>query len=393
MQPWKLLFLFLAQLFLPLVSPTAGSVELSNVQVSYQYGQQITFQADLKSTQTIKEAYLVLLPQGQAVQLQPILLTSPDQLSVIYDLQQNPLAPFSTLQYWFRFIFPDNSEYNSPAQSLKYVDNRFTWQSASNGVFEANWVQGDQTFGQAVLNVAAEGLQSALAILPVAPPQPLQIYVYSSAADLQSALQMTTQPWVAGHASPEIGVILISIKPGPEALLELQRQLPHEILHILQYRQLGEKYWKIPTWLIEGMASAAEQQPDPDYQRAIERAVQQNNLIPLSTLCGPFPVEASSAYLAYAQSNSLVRYLIKTYGASSLGNLLAQYQDGRGCEEGVQAVYKLSLTQLDNQWREQALGYNPTQSFFKSLSPYLLIAGVLFLPALIAGVVVNRKNK
>ena len=68
---------------------------------------------------------------------------------------------------------------------------------------------------------------------------------------------------MAGHAAPDLGVVLISIPAGPDEGLEMQRQIPHELMHLAQYEVIGENFTNQPYWLIEGMASEAELYPNP----------------------------------------------------------------------------------------------------------------------------------
>ena len=94
----------------------------------------------------------------------------------------------------------------------------------------------------------------------------------------------------------------------------MERQIPHEIMHILEYQITGTSYNQIPVWLLEGLASSAELYPNPDYQQVLEKAVDEDSLLPMSVLCQDFPRDLSGALLAYAQSNSFVRFLNQNFG-------------------------------------------------------------------------------
>jgi hypothetical protein len=218
------------------------------------------------------------------------------------------------------------------------------------------------------------------------------VYVYSNQADLQSAFQLGQLNWVAGHASPETGVVIISVAPGPDQELELERQLPHEMMHILQYIVAGNAFQQVPFWLSEGMASLSELYPNPDYGRVLENARQQQNVLAMETLCTGRPDQASSAFLAYAESASFVRFLHQSYGSSGLVNLIDQYRNGLGCSEAVQSAFGKSLTELDTQWRQNVLHEDVVQIAISNLSPYLLLLGLIVMVPLLVGFGLRRKK-
>ncbi|MDO9303634.1 MAG: peptidase MA family metallohydrolase, partial [Anaerolineales bacterium] len=201
-------------------------------------------------------------------------------------------------------------------------------------------------------------------------------------ADLQGALVLGGQSWVSGHASPELGVVMISISPQSEQKnIELERQSPHELTHVLLYQSLGLNYNNLPVWLTEGMASTAELYPNPDLDATLAAAVESNSLLPLADLCAAFPPDTGRAFLAYAQSKSFVRYLLDNYGVTGFSALISAYADGMNCEEGARRALEQPLSQLEVRWRESALGENRIGVVTFNLFPYLLVLGlVLFVP-------------
>ncbi len=344
------------------------------------FPQTITFSAQLTNAPAVSEAVLFIQPGSQDTRLVNISASENGRLRVIYDLTDAGLRPFSEVEYWFRVSLISGEILTSPRYTFLYEDTRFAWQRLASGGLEAAWVEGDLAFGQEIINVAAAGLRAAAMVLPYDPPQPLRVYVYPTSQDLQSSLAMTNTPWAAGHASPDLGVVLVSIPPGPDQRAEMERQLPHEMMHILQYQAVGESYTNLPTWLVEGLASAVELYPNQEYQRALERAVRTDSLLPMVNLCAAFPRDLSSAILAYAQSTSFVRFLHQNYGSSSLQALLNAYKDGLGCEEGVRSVYGLSIAQLEGRWQEETLGRNLILAAWYNLRPYILVLLVILIP-------------
>jgi hypothetical protein len=175
------------------------------------------------------------------------------------------------------------------------------------------------------------------------------------------------------------------VPEGPGEKLELERQIPHEITHILQYQLMGANYRNAPLWLLEGTASLAELYPNPDYERVLERAVETESLIKIEALCDAFPQEASSAFLAYAQSESFTRYLYTNYGSSGLKSLMMNYENGLGCSEGFSGTFKTSLTQEEYTWQQQ-LGIHTGSLVLKNIAPYFLVLVLVMLPITIGSI-------
>lgn len=389
----SLILLFLASLLAVFALPAAAqtSVEISDAAAVYTYGEQVSITAQIIASAPIQNAYVFVQPQGSPAWVAEAQIKN-NAIHYQYTLADKPLEPFSRTEYWFRLTLASGEEYTSDAFWFYYDDNRFTWSSLENERFQVHWYGRDIAFGQAALNAAEIGLKQAQNYLPADPPAPLRVFVYSSTTDFQQAMQLSAQSWMAGHASPELDTVLVSIPPGPEERLELERQVPHELAHILQYRLAGDSYTQIPTWLLEGSASLAELFPNPDYGSALENAVQSETLIPMRQLCSTFPREASGAFLAYAQSASFTRFLHQNFGTSGLKALLDAYKDGKGCEEGPQAAFGATLSELEYRWRQEVLGVDLSRLILRNLAPYLVLLALLVIVPLVGGFTILRKK-
>jgi len=363
----------------------AGDI-FTETTVSVVFGSHVDFQARLMLDAPPREATLIILPEGQE---RVIAVPAQEDGYLVYrwDLQERRLSPFSRVTYWYQAVLANGNLVESPHYAFTYEDNRFTWQSLQDGALTVAWVEGDLAFGQSLLATLQSGLAAVQGLFTAPAPSAVRVYVYPDIQSLQSALQMSSTPWLAGHTTPEAGVILVAIPPGPDQVSEMERQIPHELAHLMQYQWLGMDYRRLPAWLAEGVASLAELYPNPDYQRALERAVREDRLLPLSSLCQSFPRESAGAFLAYAQSASFTRFLHERYGSSGLGRLMLAYKDGLGCAEGVQSALGKPFTALEREWQEEALGLNSGLRAWRHLQPYLILALLVLLPVTLSLVV------
>lgn len=362
-------------------------VDFSEISVDYVFGEQVIFQAKVLPAATVKEVYLFIQPAGEATRLEVVSFNSSGTIQLIYDIAKHPLRPFATTAYWFRAVTTAGVKFESAKNSFVYQDNREPWQSLIEGPLEVNWLQGDMFFGQTALNIARTGMRSAYNILPNGDVAPMKIFIYSSAAKLQETLNLSSTPWVVGNANPDLGVVLVSIPPGADQQVEMERQIPHEIMHLILYQNAKDSYPEIPIWMNEGLASIVETNPNFDYQRALKKAVKDNSLLPISALCAAFPQDASGAFLSYAESASFVKFLQTKYGNKALADLVARYKNGLSCEDGVQATTGSSLEQLSYRWHQESLGMDASLLAAQNLSPYvLIIALLLVIPLVTIGV-------
>ena len=377
--------------------PQAQSgLSVLDVNISYKFGQQITFLARLTSSVPIKQAFLSFRQTDeQTTRLVPLTLGADGSTSYQYDASQHVLPPFATIEFTYQATLNDNESITSQPFYFRYADNRFPWKDLKDGSLAVHWYNGDQAFGQAALDAARAGLQNINQTIPVSLDAPVDVYIYSTFDDLVSSLTLGGRTWEAGHADPSIGVGMLAVAPGETQSIDLQRLVPHELTHIMLYRSLGEGFNRLPTWLEEGIAAMEELDANPDYASALEAASRNNSLLPFSELCASFPADSGRAYLAFAESQSFVRFLRDTYGATGLVALTRAYADGLDCDLGATRAVGTPLNELDARWRETVLKQNVLGVASRNLLPYLIIL-ILMLIVPIWGAIgiltARRKN-
>lgn len=369
-------------------------VELENVEASYQYGEQITFIARIKSSIQIHQASIVIIDETHGLtHVQPLEIDQDGRADYRFDVKQNILRPFSLVKWKYQFALSDGSTFESTTYIIRYEDNRFDWQMLEAGALQVNWYNSDANFGQAALNAAQAGLQSISMLVPLDLAQPIDVFIYADSDDLRGTLDLGGEDWVAGHASPAVGVAMVVIEPGAEQSIFMEQRIPHELMHVMLYRHVGSGYRNIPAWLREGTATLAEIYPNADYDRVLADAGANDKLIPLRDLCSSFPPNAGEAFLAYAESRSFTTYLHDKYGSAGLLSLAGYYADGMDCERGTERAFGMSLSKLELDWREAVLGQQAVGFALRNMFPYLvLLCLVLFLP-FVGGLSMIRKKR
>jgi hypothetical protein len=284
--------------------------------------------------------------------------------------------------------------FQSTIYFLRYQDDDFDWQTLESDTLRVHWYNGDANFGQTALSAGRTGLDSVQTLMPLDLARPIEVFIYTNADDFRLTLNPSGEAWVAGHADPALGVVKVLIERGAEQSILMEQRIPHEIMHVMLYRRVGAGYHNIPAWLREGMATLAETYPNPDHEHVLSDAVATDTLIPLKDLCTSFPAPAGEAFLAYAESRSFTDYLHNAYGSSGLLSLAAYYADGVACEQGTERAFGVSLSKLELEWRESALGQKTLGLALRNTMPYLVLLCLVLLVPLIGSLsVIRRKGK
>jgi hypothetical protein len=362
------------------ITRAQAAVTFSEIPVAFIFGESITLKAGVQTSAAIDKAQIIFQPAGSPNSFIDRAEVSGDQLAFTYNVPPGALRPFASIRYRFT-VESGGQTIESPEYAFAYVDNRYSWQTLEDSTIRVHWYLGDLAFGQKAFDTAHIALQSISRIIPISPQEAANIYIYASGADLQSALNIGGQSGVIGHTAPDLGVVMLTIAPGAEQNLEMEKQIPHEMGHLLLYQdaQIREKYTNLPVWLREGIATIAEINPNPDAAYALSLAAQNNTLIAMQDLCAAFPPDASGAFLAYAEARSFTQYLIDQYGNSGLQALIAQYSNGVNCEQGALNALGATLSKIENHWRAEKLGENVVANALTNLAPFILLMLIVLI--------------
>jgi len=350
------LVLVLGLLLTPSVA-TAEGITVVESRASHSFAQQVTFTLQATSDAEITHVYLFFRATGdEQARSMSVAIEQAREISVnhAHDLHRSPLLPFATVTFWWRVEDTAGNSLTTEPQHFEYTDNRFRWEQLDANGLTVHWIEGhgDPVFGQAALDIGHASVEEINTELCAPVPESIDIYIYDGQHDLDAAMMLAGREWVSGQAHPELGVVVVAIPFKEDYTSRMRRYIPHEITHLLVYQTVtpaGYRY--VPEWLDEGLATTNERLPTPEYAMALEEARTQRQLLPLEDLCVPFPPDPRTAFLAYAQSGSVVQFIRERYGAGGIRALLAAYANGASCAVGVQEALNVSLSGLETSWR------------------------------------------
>lgn len=359
-----------------------NEIVFSKVVIDYKFDEKVTFEAYVTPDHLldqIERIEIYIYPNQDLPIVENVNFDPGGLIQFTFPISEKQWEPFIQVVFLFHVTFQNGQEHFSDKFSFQYDDNRLEWNRISSPPFTVYWHSDDSLLGQMVLKTAFSGLQSAQEITGAVLQENVCIYVYSDLEYLRTALHLEDLTRLAAHAAKDRHVIILSAVPGPGLQLELERQLPHEIAHLLTNSMSGDRYDLLPHWLVEGIATISEIYPNSDYQRVLNTAAANGNLIPMQSLCEAFPENSSAAFLSYAQSGSFVNFLYKRYGPSGLNKLVMQYSTGVSCSSGIAEVFGETFNELEYRWQQEVLGIDSELLVFQNLSPYLVILFALLL--------------
>jgi len=259
------------------------------------------------------------------------------------------LPPGASLDYWWTATDVTGNRAATIRQQVQYNDTRYTWNRLTDDKISLYWYQGDDSFAQELMTVAWQALDRLHQDTGARLENPIAIYIYASAQDLRGAL-VYPQEWTGGVSFTRHGTIAIGITPSN--LDWGKRALAHELAHLVVHQMTFNPYIDLPTWLDEGLAMYAEGMPEPAMVAFLVQAIADGTLISTRSLCSPFSAFPELSYLSYAQSLSLVQFLIDSYGQDSMLALLSIFQQGSTYDGALEQVYGFDIYGLDSRWRQ-----------------------------------------
>ncbi|MFH1003689.1 MAG: peptidase MA family metallohydrolase [Chloroflexota bacterium] len=259
------------------------------------------------------------------------------------------LPPGSKVTYWWTLRDNSGGTVATAPTTVPFDDTRYQWRQLTGGKVTLYWYQGDNTFAQALMAAVQDGLQRLARNTGAAPERPAYLYVYASAGDLQGAM-IYPQEWTGGVAYTSYSTMAIGI--APDNLVWGERAITHELTHLVVHQITMNPYNDLPTWLDEGLAMYTEGLLEPQFGTPLHQAVTTDSLISVRSLASPFSAFTGESILSYAQSYSLVEFLVSRYGQPKMLEMLNTFRQGSTYDGALQKVYGFDQDGLNTRWRE-----------------------------------------
>ncbi|MDO8688169.1 MAG: peptidase MA family metallohydrolase, partial [Dehalococcoidales bacterium] len=254
----------------------------------------------------------------------------------------------ASVKYWWKVKDVNGDKAETTPASIRFDDKRYIWRSLTENNVTMYWYKGNQSFAGELMSAAQQALTRLSKDTGAHLKTPVKIYIYANSQDLQGAM-IFPQEWTGGSAFTEFGIITIGIDTNNLDWGKLA--LAHELTHLVVHQMTFNPYIDLPTWLDEGLAMYNEGVLGASFVGTLQRALSANSLISVRSLASPFSANTNEALLAYAQSYSLIEFLVTNYGQSNMLGLLSAFKEGSSYDNALARVYDFDMDGLDTLWR------------------------------------------
>lgn len=268
------------------------------------------------------------------------------------------IPPGTRIEYSFEIRDTADRILRTEEEVFIYLDHRIEWETLSDGLITLYY--NDTVLdgrAQAMLEAAQETLQRMGPVLGIDPKDPLHIVAYGEYELMQEALPFRAQAVqdnlvTQGTAFSEERVLLVLSAGGGYV-----GTTSHEFTHLLVADAAARATAKVPAWLNEGLAEYGNIEPGEEYDRYLNRAIENGDLRPL-WFQGTFSGTPEEIIVAYGQGKSVVEYMLATYDQQKMADLIVSLKRTFDLDTALVDTYGFDQYGLDTEWRI-SLGLEP----------------------------------
>jgi hypothetical protein len=262
--------------------------------------------------------------------------------------EENYLPPMIGLEYWWVIETASEERLKTEPVSFVYEDTRYEWDVLESDLLRLYWHDQSENFGQTHYQAAENAAEELRDEFGVEPKDPISIVIYNSHEELMSVLVESSAEWTGAVNFSGRGVIAIGL--GSSAWMD--RVIPHELTHAMLDQVTKPPFGDIPRWMHEGLAMRSEGGMTAEERALLSDAIENDELVSLRALNSAFADARDQAVLSYAESYSLIEFIINEYGAEQLGQLIEIFAEGAHYDDAMLEVFGVDMDGMEDLWRE-----------------------------------------
>jgi hypothetical protein len=261
--------------------------------------------------------------------------------------QANYLPPMVGIEYWWVIETADGSRLKTEPVSFVYDDTRYEWDVLESDLVRLYWHDQPAAFGQTHYQAAEDAAERLRDEFGVDPKDPTSIVIYNSHEELMTVLVDASAEWTGAVNFTGYGVIAIGLGSSDW----MDRVIPHELTHAMLDQVTKPPFGDIPRWLHEGLAMRSEGGATAEERAILADAIDSGELVSLRALNSAFADARDQAVLSYAESYSLVTFIIEQYGTDKLEQLIGVFAEGAHYDDAMLEVFGVDMDGMEDLWR------------------------------------------
>jgi hypothetical protein len=169
--------------------------------------------------------------------------------------------------------------------------------------------------------------------------------------DKDTFQRMVDNTIIVAYAVPEKGLMVIDYSRMNIDPFTFESTIKHELCHLLLHENIPSG--NLPRWLDEGIAqwvSGGLADILMNRQSVLDEIALSNRYISLKSLDRQFPKDEKQLILAYAESKSVIDYIIHEYGLNGILTLLDYLKNGEEIDSAILKSYSISFDEFERRW-------------------------------------------
>ncbi len=345
----------------------AGAIQSSGIQVLEQteesnFHDNLAFHLRARTDTgqiTRAEVYLSLgwSKDTQMQPAEPFTPTEEVEVKAVWDTSQLTIPPFIEINYYWVLFDGSGKPFQTETVHVEYTDSHHDWKRLEDEHVILFWYDQPDSFGQSFFTVAQVAYDHVARITGTTTDRPIRVVIYNNHEDFcYHFAPLTCEDWIGGQS---YGISGITVQGSGNVDWLAFDAIPHELAHIFYSVILRNSYVRIPRWFGEGLAVYNEPTNHTAEMELVKAAEEKGELVPVADLDSHFSsLFEDTLPQWYAQSYSLIAYLIDAYGEETLGKIIMDLAKNTRFEKALTQETGLTLEQLDKNYHDW-LGISP----------------------------------
>ena len=263
-----------------------------------------------------------------------------------------------------------------------FANAEVSWETLSRPHFFIHYPTSEARLAQTLAAQADRIYQAVTADVGYFPPQKIFVYLCPTRECFRQKQPGDEKlpDWAVGVAYPALRRIVIrsALTFQEKGTIQPVEIFEHELAHIVLEQALAQQ-GGAPRWLSEGFSMYAAREWTLAGQRTIAEVTLRQTFIPLLTLMTSFPADEEAARIAYAESFSLVAFILNHYGKASFHQLIANLRAGMDANAALVYATGVNLARLESEWQADLQKRHSWFAYLADIGIFWFLLSVGFL--------------